>query len=90
MMTLLNKKLWSKRQVNDQMPEFNEHKFKDPVVGSTFSCTVAMPCKPWSHRIKKCYNLELLKLQKVLMRHELFEQTLVPLKATLRTLAVTK
>lgn len=27
LMTLLNKILWSKRQVSDQMPEFNEHKF---------------------------------------------------------------
>lgn len=63
-MTLLNKVLWSKRQVSDQMPKFNEHKFKDPVVESIFSCTVAIPCKPWSQRMEKWYNLELLKLQK--------------------------
>lgn len=50
--------------MSDQRPEFNEHKFKDPVVESTFSCTVAIPCKPWSHRKEKCCNLELLKLQK--------------------------
>lgn len=64
LMTLLNKILWSKRQVSDQMPEFNEHKFKDPVVESTFSCTFAIPWKPWSHRMEKCCNLELLKLQR--------------------------
>lgn len=64
LMTLLNKMLWSKRQVSDQRPEFNEHKFKDPLVESTFSCTVAIPCKPWSHRMEKCCNLGLLKLQR--------------------------
>lgn len=50
--------------MSDQMSDFSAHVFKDLAVECTFSCTVAIPHKPWSRRIKECCNLELLNLQK--------------------------
>lgn len=50
--------------MSDQMPEFSGREFKDLVVECSFSCTVAIPCKPRSHRMEECCNLELLNLQK--------------------------
>lgn len=50
--------------MSDQVPELGRHELKDLVEVCTSSCTVAIPCKPQSHRMEECCNLELLNPQK--------------------------
>lgn len=77
-------------RMNDQMPEFSGHKLKDLVVEWTCSCTVAMPCKPRSHRVDECCNLDLWNLQIQSTEEAWVVQTKTPVNTVLRTLRITK